>query len=79
MSDPADEAAEAEEKFRERALQQARGSLGAPGDWDRLSAKWCKGARCGERIPDERRRAIPGVELCTDCQVAKEKRERQGR
>lgn len=37
-----------------------------PLNWEALSAKWCE--RCGKRIPDERRRAHPGVEHCDECQ-----------
>ena len=31
--------------------------------------------RCGEAIPDARRRAVPGVRLCVACQSALEKRQ----
>ncbi len=31
-------------------------------------------AECGEEIPEKRRRALPGVKLCLDCQ-----QERDGR
>ncbi len=34
----------------------------------RESAKWCKGVGCGERIPEARRKAVPGVEYCIECQ-----------
>lgn len=30
---------------------------------------------CEEAIPDARRRAVPGVRLCIDCQAALEKRQ----
>ena len=39
----------------------------------RESAKWCTGPGCGERIPDARRQAVPGVQLCVGCQMANEK------
>lgn len=35
-------------------------------NWEATSAKWCEG--CGKRIPDDRRRATPGVERCHECQ-----------
>jgi phage/conjugal plasmid C-4 type zinc finger TraR family protein len=39
----------------------------------RPSAKWCIAPGCGERIPDARRKAIPGVERCIGCQNLNEK------
>lgn len=38
-----------------------------------LSAEWCGSACCGERIPDARREAVPGVQLCVGCQELIEK------
>jgi phage/conjugal plasmid C-4 type zinc finger TraR family protein len=32
-------------------------------------------AQCGEPIPVERRKALPGVRLCIDCQGDREKRQ----
>lgn len=34
----------------------------------RESAKWCVAPGCGERIPEDRRMAVPGVQLCIECQ-----------
>jgi len=34
--------------------------------WDALSARHCKG--CGCQIPEARRQAVPGVQLCVQCQ-----------
>lgn len=31
-------------------------------------------ADCGEPIPEARRRAIPGVKLCIDCQAERDRR-----
>ncbi len=31
-----------------------------------VSADWCED--CGIEIPDARRKAVPGVQLCVDCQ-----------
>ncbi len=39
----------------------------------RPSAKWCEGAGCGERIPDARRKAVPGVQFCVECQELNER------
>ncbi|ADE10461.1 TraR/DksA C4-type zinc finger protein [Sideroxydans lithotrophicus] len=38
----------------------------------RESAKWCKAAGCGERIPEDRRNAVPGVQFCIECQERNE-------
>lgn len=70
-----DRAQEVEAQHREDAIAAARGTP-AIGDWRRLSAKWCKGPACGTRIPDERRRAIPGVRFCVDCKTREEERKR---
>ncbi|SMO66575.1 DksA/TraR family C4-type zinc finger protein [Paracoccus laeviglucosivorans] len=35
------------------------------------SAEFC--AECDEPIPDARRKAIPGVQLCVDCQSGRDK------
>ena len=32
------------------------------------SAEFCQAPDCGERIPPARRKAVPGVQLCIDCQ-----------
>lgn len=77
--DEADRAAAREEQIRQDALasQKARAHLGEPADWQRLSAKWCVVPGCGERIPDGRRRALPGVQLCKDCSEDEEKWKRR--
>lgn len=45
-------------------VARARASLG---QGESESRKEC--AECGESIPDARRRALPGVRLCIDCQA----------
>lgn len=69
MSDVYDRASDLEQWHRDQAMarQAAKTPQVAAEDWDRLSAKWCEGWCCGERIPDERRRAMPGVRLCVEC------------
>ncbi len=75
-----DQATEAEELYRETALRrQAARAAATPADWETKSAKWCTDAQCGERIPDERRRAIPGVKFCLECQERRERQERRQR
>lgn len=61
MSDLLDQAAEAEEHFRQDALA-AREALIPRG----AAARVC--ADCGEAIPAARRRAAPGATRCLDCQ-----------
>lgn len=67
MTDPLDLAAELEADQRDHALaaQRQRAGLADPARWNDASLKWCAG--CGQRIPDERRQALPGVRLCTAC------------
>ena len=54
----------------EDAVQDARSRLGA-GD----SLSHCE--ECDAPIPEARRKAVPGVRLCIECQ-SKEERQRQG-
>ena len=74
-----DQATEAEERYRAQALAEQAAKAPPPGDWRKLSAKWCRGIGCGERIPDERRRAVPGVEFCAECQTEIEQQQRRAR
>jgi len=39
------------------------------------SLEFCE--ECGEKIPEGRRLALPGVRLCVPCQAATERQERQ--
>ena len=39
---------------------------------DRPSAEFC--AECDEPIPERRREALPGVQLCVECQSARDSR-----
>jgi phage/conjugal plasmid C-4 type zinc finger TraR family protein len=68
MTDVIDRASDAETFLREAAIAHARL------DYDAPAAQFCRG--CGESIPEERRRAVPGVSLCIDCARAFEQRER---
>lgn len=78
MTDEFDRAQALEQWQREQALAAQAAMMPAcnAADWERYSAKWCEGGGCGERIPDERRRAYPGVKLCVECQ-GREERERR--
>lgn len=64
---PEDRAQEIELEEWERRQKDAL--LPAP---TRESAKWCAAPGCGQRIPDARRRAVPGVQLCIECQAWQE-------
>lgn len=57
-------------ELAEYERNQARAIMPAP---TRLSAKWCEVPGCGERIPDARREAVPGVALCVECQAIMER------
>lgn len=73
MPDEIDRAQAREEQLRDDALsvyQRGRPALD-PDDWEILSA--CECDDCGERIPDARRKAVPGVTRCIDCQEFKER------
>lgn len=50
----------------EDAVQRARSRLGR-GE----SLSHCE--ECGEKIPEARRQAVPGVRLCIKCQVERDK------
>ena len=56
------EASIADELARMRALRSAAGG----------GREDC--AECGEPIPEARRRAVPGVTLCTPCQTGRDAR-----
>lgn len=60
---PEDRAQELE--LSEWATRQQAAILPPPA---KESAKWCAGPGCGQRIPDARRKAVPGVQFCVECQ-----------
>ncbi len=62
--DIVDLASDIEAAERERGLQAVRRQLQGEVRAD------C--AECGAGIPEERQRAVPGVQLCTGCQTAAE-------
>jgi phage/conjugal plasmid C-4 type zinc finger TraR family protein len=72
MPDWIDNAVEQEQADLERSLHEVTARL-PRGE----SAKWCEGAGCGERIPDARRKAVPGVKLCIQCQGRHDQKSRQ--
>ncbi|MDP3848608.1 MAG: TraR/DksA C4-type zinc finger protein [Pseudomonas sp.] len=60
-----DLAGEAEEKQRQQGVANRVQYCG-------VSALEC--GECGEGIPEKRRLAIPGCQLCVDCQQLRERR-----
>ena len=47
-------------------LQDCLSAVQEISDVERISLTHCE--TCGERIPEARRRAVPGVRLCVECQ-----------
>lgn len=60
---PEDRAQELE--LEEWEANQKKGRLPKP---TKASAKVCTEPGCGQRIPEARRKAVPGVQLCIECQ-----------
>ncbi|WP_419787225.1 TraR/DksA C4-type zinc finger protein [Pseudodesulfovibrio sp.] len=69
MPDECDMAQDMEATYRRMALQNAGCAVTA-----RESRPFCE--ECGEPIPAPRRRAVPGVRLCVDCQEEADARDR---
>lgn len=64
MADIIDSASEIEELQRNAALSAHRIDRSA------VSAEHCE--ECGEEIPAPRRAAVPGCQMCSDCQSLRE-------
>ena len=80
MTDLVDTANDHAEMLLRQALEAQRlkaalavGRLADGQSWHVASADECEGPHCGEPIPNERRRLLPGVRLCVDCQARLEK------
>ncbi|MDD5176774.1 MAG: TraR/DksA family transcriptional regulator [Sterolibacterium sp.] len=71
MTDIFDRATEREEQNRQDALQAQARRAGLTGKTVADSATQCR--VCDERIPTKRRRALPGVQTCVDCQTELER------
>lgn len=67
MTDVFDRATEIEEAQREDALQEQARRAGLEGKTVADSASHC--VVCNGRIPVARRRAVPGVQTCVECQA----------
>jgi phage/conjugal plasmid C-4 type zinc finger TraR family protein len=66
MTDVYDQASVFETRDRALALARHAARADLAGKTMADSARVC--AVCGDRIPAARRRAIPGVQTCVDCQ-----------
>ena len=75
MTDEFDRASEREQCDRDLAIEHERGHYAR--NWEVDSATECAG--CGAQIPEARREAIPGVQLCVECQAEAERAARQYR
>jgi phage/conjugal plasmid C-4 type zinc finger TraR family protein len=67
MTDPIDRGCEREDELRADAIAEQRRRAGLEGKTVADSARKC--SACGEPIPEARRRAVPGVQTCIDCQA----------
>lgn len=72
--DFADYGADAEELFRQQALATQKALARLVNRPAGESAKWCEGPACGARIPEARRRAVPGARFCVECQQIEEQK-----
>ncbi len=72
--DDLDMAAEQERRDREAAIAWARRATQGCGPEIINGVPCCR--ECGEPIPPERLKAIPGVSLCRSCQEEREARMR---
>ncbi|WP_321883564.1 TraR/DksA C4-type zinc finger protein [Burkholderia cepacia] len=66
--DDFDHASDIEEQYRALAIAAAT----RPARSTAESAAFCQNEACGEPIPDERRRAVPGCRFCIECQERRE-------
>ncbi len=76
LTDPNDIGSRTAEQANDDAvrdeLARARAGMAPAETWRTASAKRC--ADCDAPIPADRRRAVPGVKRCTECQGIYERR-----
>jgi phage/conjugal plasmid C-4 type zinc finger TraR family protein len=78
LTDDIDRAQEREAQMLADALRDQTRRAGLAGKTVADSATHCEGRGCGKEIPESRRRAVPGCQLCVACQGRREnKRGRQ--
>jgi phage/conjugal plasmid C-4 type zinc finger TraR family protein len=68
MADLVDRAQALEELQREDALRRILREPPGKG------SKFCR--RCGDEIPEDRRKALPEADTCVDCQLIEERERR---
>lgn len=73
MSDDIDRAQVREAELLAHALHSQHRRAGLAGKTMADSAEFCQSPRCGEPIPQARRRALPGCQFCVACQARVEK------
>lgn len=73
MTDDIDRAQAREAELLADALRGQERRAGLAGRTVADSARFCQAPGCGEAIPEPRRRAVPGVQLCVACQARLEK------
>lgn len=66
--DDFDHASDIEEQYRALAIAAAT----RPARSTAESEVFCQNEACGEAIPEERRRAVPGCRFCIECQERSE-------
>lgn len=71
MSDDVDRASEREQVSRDDALRDQALRAGLAGKTAADSASHC--GACDAPIPEARRRAVPGCQLCVMCQSRRER------
>ena len=75
--DDADRAEVLNSVFLKEQIRKARGALEAgPAFQVEQGARFC--LECGEKIPKARLRAMPGCQLCMECQQELERMEKHG-
>ncbi|WP_176314612.1 TraR/DksA C4-type zinc finger protein [Burkholderia vietnamiensis] len=67
--DDFDHASDIEAQYRALAIAAATQPARNPAE----SEAFCQNEACGEPIPDECRRAVPGCRFCIECQERRER------
>ncbi|WP_175857053.1 TraR/DksA C4-type zinc finger protein [Burkholderia anthina] len=66
--DDFDHASDIEQQYRALAIAAATRHTRSTAE----SETFCQNEACGEPIPEERRRAVPGCRFCIECQERRE-------
>ena len=68
MTDDVDRASDREAELLSDALRNQARRAGLAGKTAADSAEHCQARGCGEEIPETRRQAVPGCQMCVACQ-----------